>query len=98
MSGKVTLDLVGQYQVGVEQLVYLVWERTTKRHTATEKAPGGKTNSSHRHNSAPLKHVKNVVRLENIHTPRLLKGMISTTGLTRPTHRIPTAGVTQRLA
>ena len=40
---RVTPDLVSQYQIGMEQLVHLVWERTTKRHT-TEKAPGEKTN------------------------------------------------------
>lgn len=58
----VILDLVSQLSGGgVEQLVYLVWERTTKRHTATEKAPGKNKLLTQ---TAPLKHVKNVTRLE----------------------------------
>lgn len=53
----VTLDL------DFQQLVHLLWERTTKRHTRTEKAPG-KENKLLTHTVALLKHVKNVVQLE----------------------------------
>lgn len=87
---RVTPDLVSQYQVGMEQLVHLVWERTTKRHT-TEKAPGKKQTPPHKlsNNSAPLKHVENVVRLETS-TREAISSNPSNT-------RIPTAGVSASL-
>lgn len=53
MSERSLFDLVSQYQVGIEQLVYLVCERTTERHTRTEKAPG--ENRLLTHNSASVK-------------------------------------------
>lgn len=87
-------DLVSQYQVGMEQLVYQVWERTTKRHTRQQRRHRGK-NKLLTH-TAPLKTCEECRPTGNIHMRR-------PTALTRhdfhdrtnPSNtRIPTAGVT----
>lgn len=62
---KVYVDLVSQCQVGMEQLDYLVWERTTKGTPEQGRHGGGGDKGQ-----TPLKHLRNVVRLENIHTQR----------------------------
>lgn len=85
----------------MEQLVYLVWERTTKGTSEQRRHRGKNKLLTHTHNTAPLKHARNVVRLETSTLERL-------TALTRndfhkwvnPSNtQIPTAGVTgDRLA
>lgn len=64
----VTGERVSQTQAGTEQLVKLVGERTTEGTPAQRRHQGKnkllKHTHTHTQNSAPLKHVKNVVQLE----------------------------------
>lgn len=50
---KVTLDLVGQYRVGVEPVGYLVRERTTKKGTTQQRRHQGGKQTPHR-DTTPL--------------------------------------------
>lgn len=61
-----TLDLVSEYQLDIQQLVHLVWERTTEKGTPEQRRHQEKKQKthSHTHTVALLRHVKNVVQLE----------------------------------